>query len=809
MRPTSRPRHLDSPTRSRSFLALAAAACFLLTLASAPPAEAAPAKAADVPKAVLDMVSASEANDEARVQALRAQIESLSPPTRGDRRTARKANDRGLEALKGEDFDAALAAFTEAAAADPADVEVLNNLAHTQFRAGRFKEAEQTLLRVLTLAPGRTNAWAELGRIHGALGSKDKAVSAFRTAYRFSKNQEKTAGYLKNLAEGGWGANATTQEAAGTVLSAVSVTPPMASSPKPPSIPSASQPPQPVAASAQSSPSNAAPVVPGLGYIVRLSNPDSRKAVIVIKQSPAELEVSCNRGTSGGREGNPRGFRDCISAGSPEVTSSINCEKLTLQVESEPPQQIDPKQDLMDDGTPYGYRESAWLVFVTACPSHRVSRDLVARAPERWTPASRAAKTLSAAAATGAPSAIAATPGSSTSAGAHGSQAKPSPQETAADIERQAAREQVRATIIRNAVPTGHATILWSARTAGDGAGSKQVGPAAHELLQANADAWKRVDDIIKKSREEIPSRPEYKAPELRPKGEFEKTTEYQAWVTKETEAHKARYEESLSAWASEKRDKEAAYERTLAGSLEVFRTALAERLPVTLGRPKVLSAQYNADTESYSITIESARVTEYRVMATVAMDIARARVVKTDIERATPHVVFTMLDDRVSPRVLVLEGDRDDYVASSVSLSAPDVVFTSESAMAFRKESERQAQEEKKKLAAEEEKRRLTQEREAAEARERRARERAQWPAGAVAKILAGAPFCGDYPSAIKAMAYERARNPYLGDADGCIMLPTTGYVNKVEYMAGGVARVLPPGGMAHVYVPSHHIQE
>ena len=47
MRPTSGPRHLDSPTRSRSLLALAAAACFLLPLASAPYAEA--AQVLDVP----------------------------------------------------------------------------------------------------------------------------------------------------------------------------------------------------------------------------------------------------------------------------------------------------------------------------------------------------------------------------------------------------------------------------------------------------------------------------------------------------------------------------------------------------------------------------------------------------------------------------------------------------------------------------------------------------------------------------------------------------------------------------------------
>lgn len=715
MRPTSGPRHLDSPTRSRSLLALAAAACFLLPLASAPYAEAAQAKASEVPKAVLDMVSASEANDEARVQSLRAQIEGLGAPTRGDRRTARKANDRGLEDLKREDFDAALAAFAEAAAADPADVEVMNNLAHTQFRAGRFAEAERTLLRVLTLAPGRTNAWAELGRVHGAQGLKDKAVAAFRTAYRFSKNQEKTAGYLQNLAEGGWGANATTQEAAGMVLSAVSVTPPMASSPKPPSLPSDSQPRQPVATSAQSSPSNAAPVVPGLGYIVRLSNPDSGKAVIVIKQSPAELEVSCNRGTSGGREGNPRGFGDCVSAGSPEVTSSINCEKLTLQVESGPPQQIDPKQGLMDDGTPYGYSESAWLAFVTACPSHPVSRDLVARAPERWAPASRAAKAMSTAAATGAPSAIIGTPGSVATEGGVASKADPSPQESPADAARRAARELARANIMDGAVPQGDVKILWNARTAGEGDGSWHVGPAAPQLALVNADAWRRVDTIIKESQGKIPSRPEYKAPDLRPKGEFEKTSEYQAWVAKQTESHKAEYEERLKAWASEWREKEAAYKRIQAESRDAFRLELEGRIPVALGRPNILPAQYDADKESFSITIASTRLKGYSVMATLAMDIDRARASKTDIERATPIVIFTMVDNRLTPRVLILKGDMDDYVSRSLTLSEPSIVFGSDTAIAFWEEAERRAEEEKKKLATEDKNQRLMQEQAAA----------------------------------------------------------------------------------------------
>ncbi|MEZ5579967.1 MAG: tetratricopeptide repeat protein [Candidatus Competibacteraceae bacterium] len=103
------------------------------------------------------------------------QLESVPRPARQNVKEARALNKQGLEALRRNDFSAALDAFQQAQQADPADVEVSGNLGYVQLKLGQFKRAEHQLVYTLSLAPERASTWFNLGQVYGALGEVDKA----------------------------------------------------------------------------------------------------------------------------------------------------------------------------------------------------------------------------------------------------------------------------------------------------------------------------------------------------------------------------------------------------------------------------------------------------------------------------------------------------------------------------------------------------------------------------------------------------------------------------------------------------------
>jgi Flp pilus assembly protein TadD len=94
----------------------------------------------------------------------------------------------------------ALLAFRSAAQGNPADVELLNNLGYALLLHGEREAAERWLLHTLTFAPGRANAWANLGRTYAELGKAQEATACFAQTYRFSRNPTKTREFLHALA---------------------------------------------------------------------------------------------------------------------------------------------------------------------------------------------------------------------------------------------------------------------------------------------------------------------------------------------------------------------------------------------------------------------------------------------------------------------------------------------------------------------------------------------------------------------------------------------------------------------------------
>jgi Flp pilus assembly protein TadD len=136
-------------------------------------------------------------NDEAGLNATRQQLEQLAKPAHRNAKEARALNQQGLDALKQSDYQAAATAFQKAQETDPADVEVAGNLGYANLKLGQPKRAEHQLVYAISLAPGRSSSWFNLGQVYGALGEVEKATGAFVAAYRFSQNPPKTLEFIR------------------------------------------------------------------------------------------------------------------------------------------------------------------------------------------------------------------------------------------------------------------------------------------------------------------------------------------------------------------------------------------------------------------------------------------------------------------------------------------------------------------------------------------------------------------------------------------------------------------------------------
>ncbi len=143
------------------------------------------------------MLSQSLKNDEAGLNTSRQQLENLPRPARQNMKEARALNQQGLDALKRNDYAMAATALQKAQELDPADIEIAGNLGYAHLKLGQFKRAAHQLIYAISLAPGRTSSWFNLGQVYGALGDVEKATGAFAMTYRTSQNPAKTADFIR------------------------------------------------------------------------------------------------------------------------------------------------------------------------------------------------------------------------------------------------------------------------------------------------------------------------------------------------------------------------------------------------------------------------------------------------------------------------------------------------------------------------------------------------------------------------------------------------------------------------------------
>ena len=138
------------------------------------------------------MLSGSRERNGAKIDDGVNALRRLQQPARGDRKIARRANGQGLQAIRQGQFVESIGFLTEAAKADPLDVEVLNNLAFALHKNGRLLESRNVALCALLLSPTRSSAWAELGTVLAQEKKEDLAVAALMLTFRFSQNQQRT-----------------------------------------------------------------------------------------------------------------------------------------------------------------------------------------------------------------------------------------------------------------------------------------------------------------------------------------------------------------------------------------------------------------------------------------------------------------------------------------------------------------------------------------------------------------------------------------------------------------------------------------
>jgi len=164
--------------------------------ASAPPPAA---KAADATPAangecsspescVKAMLAAVDPLDKGALSQAESSLRKMNRMAKGDGAKARELLARGRAALgKGND-PSGLDLLRQAAAADPTDVEILDNLAIAHIRANDFAAASKAIHAGLAFDPTYAELWNSLSLLLTVSGTKDDAVRALLVAYGYEKD---------------------------------------------------------------------------------------------------------------------------------------------------------------------------------------------------------------------------------------------------------------------------------------------------------------------------------------------------------------------------------------------------------------------------------------------------------------------------------------------------------------------------------------------------------------------------------------------------------------------------------------------
>ena len=147
------------------------------------------------------LVEAAVQGDTKAFDRLLEQLKQVPGPDAGDNKIARKLNEAALMALREKNYAQAVEALEKAIAADPADIEISNNLGYALHLAERYQDAEKRLIQVIEQNPERSVAWANLATTSSKLGKSRQAVAAYVTAYKLHAKPERLLESYKKTAE--------------------------------------------------------------------------------------------------------------------------------------------------------------------------------------------------------------------------------------------------------------------------------------------------------------------------------------------------------------------------------------------------------------------------------------------------------------------------------------------------------------------------------------------------------------------------------------------------------------------------------
>lgn len=150
------------------------------------------AKCADIKECIALMLEAIDPRSPEALHVAAVRIAELNKAQRGDRKEARKLNDKGLAEFKKKNYEAAIGLLKQASIADPADVEILSNLGHVALQGNQINDAVTALTDALLVDPRRTSTWTPIAELYVIRDKQDSAVRALLLGYEFSGNKDKT-----------------------------------------------------------------------------------------------------------------------------------------------------------------------------------------------------------------------------------------------------------------------------------------------------------------------------------------------------------------------------------------------------------------------------------------------------------------------------------------------------------------------------------------------------------------------------------------------------------------------------------------
>lgn len=127
-------------------------------------------------------------------------LSEITPPIKGNRKSARKLNEEALVELRGMNFDKAIEILTRAVSEDESDYEILNNLGFAQTKIGDYASAKSTYLKTLSYAPTRSITWGNLAEIYANENRADLAYTALQMQVYVANDRRKVIDSLQKIA---------------------------------------------------------------------------------------------------------------------------------------------------------------------------------------------------------------------------------------------------------------------------------------------------------------------------------------------------------------------------------------------------------------------------------------------------------------------------------------------------------------------------------------------------------------------------------------------------------------------------------